>query len=151
MFRRKFIRLGAGLLMILALTLPVANPALAAVTSATPAFGPDEGGNTVTVNGSGFSGVTGVSFCQPAPITCSAAGIVSSSATAIVVTAPVTPSAFGAADILVTATAGGGTCTGCYRYDAITLTGTSSGTSAGPGATLTLLGLGFNPGATTQV
>src|SRR5881396_1710665 len=115
MFRRKFIRLGSALLMILALTLPVFTPsALALVTSATPATGPDEGGNTVTVNGSGFSGVTGVSFCMPVPAPCSPAGIVSSTATAIVVTAPVTPAGFGAADILVTAAAGGGTCVGCY-------------------------------------
>src|SRR6266511_3750314 len=56
MFRRKFIRLGAGLLMILALTLPVAGPVSAAhtVTGNTPTTGGTAGGQVVTITGTGF-------------------------------------------------------------------------------------------------
>src|SRR5947209_4398034 len=58
MFRRKFIRLGSALLMILALTLPVfteSASAVTAVTSVTPSSGGSGGGTAVTIAGTGFA------------------------------------------------------------------------------------------------
>ena len=57
MFRRKFVRLGSALLMILALTLPVFTPsalAVTAVTAVAPTSGSSQGGQVVTITGAGF-------------------------------------------------------------------------------------------------
>src|SRR5687767_1098916 len=70
MFRRKFIRLGTSLLMILALTLPVSTlnvPVASAahtVADITPITGGTGGGTLVTINGVGFvaNGVDQVCF-----------------------------------------------------------------------------------------
>src|SRR6266542_3052099 len=134
MFRRKFVRLGAGLLMILALTLPVAGPVSAAVTSVTPLRGNDEGGYPATVNGSGFAAITAVNFCNTGTAVCNAAAVGTVTATTIAVTVPPAPAGnvlntVGNTDVVVVGT-GGGTCVGCFTYDEITIT---SVTPAGTG------------------
>src|SRR5437763_10902843 len=67
MFRRKFIRMGSALLMILALTLPVAAidvpsaSAVTAVSTITPTSGGTGGGTATTITGADFQGT-----CTPA-------------------------------------------------------------------------------------
>ena len=113
------------------------------VTSVSPTSGPTTGGTTVTINGTGFTGATGVSFGGKA------ASFVVKSSNQISATAP--PGAAGTVDIAVT-TAGGTSATSTndqYTYvtpPAVTLVSPSSGPAAGS-TSVTITGTNFT-GAT---
>jgi hypothetical protein len=105
------------------------------VNTLSPAQGPSAGGNTVTITGTGFTGVTAVMFgSAPAAFT-----VLSS--TQITATAPA-----GSGSVTVTVTTPGGTSNGAtYSYVAAPVVNTLSprqGPSAG-GNTVTITGTGF--------
>lgn len=98
----------AGLQMpILAVRIPAAAPK---VTGISPAIGPQSGGTSVTITGTGFAVATAVTVGGKALI-----GWQVVSATQITGTTP-TGGAPGSADVVVTTAAGTGTCRGCFIY-----------------------------------
>ena len=92
---------------ILAVRIPAAAPA---VTGISPALGPQSGGTSVTITGTGFAIATAVTIGGKALI-----GWQVVSGTQITGTTP-TGSAPGSADVVVTTAAGTGTCRGCFIY-----------------------------------
>ncbi|MBT0770667.1 IPT/TIG domain-containing protein [Kineosporia sp. J2-2] len=110
-----------------------------AVSSVSPVEGPEAGGTVVTIDGSGFTGATAVTFGS------SAAGFTVSSDTRITATAPA-----GTATVDVLVTAPGGTSAGGpgsrFRYAPVPVVGQLSPAS-GPvvgGTVVTLTGSGFS-------
>jgi hypothetical protein len=156
MLGRKFIRLAASLLMIMALTLPVApftSPALAqTITTVTPDRLADEGspppaGTPVTITGTGFiagSTVTVTPTGAP-PIV----GIVptTQTATSIVFQMPAAPpgAVINAQNVGVAVVPPAGataSCGSCFGWYALTLTFLTPATGP-PGTVVTLNGTGF--------
>jgi hypothetical protein len=121
-------------------------PAAPAITSVSPTSGPTAGGNNVTINGTGLTGATAVTFGGTP-----AASITTNSATQIVVVAPA--KAAGAVDISVTNANGTSANTAADNYTfvapaapAITSVSPTSGPTAG-GNNVTINGTGLT-GAT---
>lgn len=118
---------------------------LPAVTSLSPTGGPVGGGNTVTVNGTGFTGATLVTFGGTAGTSLTVVND-----TQLTVVAP--PHLAGTVDVLVTTGSGtsANTAADNYLYGAAAPTITSVAPSSGPltgGNTVTITGTGFT-GAT---
>ncbi|MCZ2108968.1 MAG: IPT/TIG domain-containing protein [Dehalococcoidia bacterium] len=115
--------------------------AVPVVGTVSPASGPTGGGNTVTISGTGFTGVTAVHFGSNAGTAVSV-----TTSTSLTVTAPA-----GSGTVAVTVTNGDGTSTvnGSYTYapvPAISALNPATGTTAG-GTTVTITGLNLT-GAT---
>jgi hypothetical protein len=159
MFRRKLIRVASAILMILALTLPLAAPAaaVATVTSVVPNFGGSGGGKSVVINGTDFLPGTCTS-AQMIPVTTvmfdtAVATVTAMNDTTITVNTPphaaVTP---GGTVVSVSVQQGvpAGACTAAGSTGPVTVTNAftyfnpslnSVGPSSGPpGTTLSLLG-----------
>ncbi|MFM7259463.1 MAG: IPT/TIG domain-containing protein, partial [bacterium] len=105
-----------------------------AITTISPTAGPVAGGNTVTINGSGFLGVTSVKFGGVAATT-----FTISSSTKITATAPA--STAGAKDVVVSGPWGTATKTGGYTYYALptvtSVTPNQGSTTGGTAVTIT--------------
>ena len=115
------------------------------VTSVVPNNGPQVGGNTVTVNGSGFSGVPTVTFGSNAGTSVS---VTSSTSLTVVV-----PAGTGTVAVTVSTTTGGSSTplANAYTYNGPpTVTGVTpnNGTQAGTN-TVSVAGTGFVSGSTT--
>ncbi len=116
------------------------------VTAVNPNNGPQAGGNTVTLTGSGFvSGSTTVDFGSTA-----GTGVSVSSGTSLTV---VVPSGTGTVSVTVSTTGGGASnpLASAYTYNApptVTAVNPNNGPQAG-GNTVTLTGTGFVSGSTT--
>ena len=116
--------------------------ALPAVSGLGTTSGTTAGGTAVTINGSGFTGATAVSFGKVA-----ANSFTVVSDTQITATAP--PQAAGLVDVLVSTTSGSSAAAAADQFTytnaavpAVTSLGTTTGTTAG-GTILTLNGSGF--------
>jgi hypothetical protein len=122
-----------------------ADPSLATVTALSPTSGPTGGGTSVTITGTNFSVVLGVSFGASA-----ASSFVVNSATSITAVAPF--AAAGTVDVTVTTTAGTSSAVSAdhYTYTAaaptVTAVSPASGSTLG-GTQVTLTGTNLN-GAT---
>jgi len=155
MFRRKFIRTGSALLMILALSLPAFTPsafaghAVTAVETTTggglaTALGADEGGTSIRIIGTAFS------IVPPAPqVTVGGAlatNVVVSSATLITATTPL--GTLGAQIVCVNDNGGVPADDVClaagFTYTELTVVGVPAPPSGAPGAAVTISGTGFN-------
>ncbi|WP_457353404.1 beta strand repeat-containing protein [Sphingomonas sp. UYP23] len=116
------------------------------VTSLNPTGGPVGGGTSVTLSGTGFTGITAVTFGAVA-----ATGFTVNSTTSITATAP---AATAAGVVNVTATGTGGTSLTAagnqFTYAAPTVTGVSPAAlvAAAPGS-ITISGTNFVPGSTS--
>ena len=114
------------------------------VGSLSPTFGPPAGGNTVTINGTGFLAGAGVKFGATASAT-----VTFVSATQLKAVAP----AHAAGTVDVTVTTPGGTSAFVagdhYAYGAPTVSSFSPGSGI-TGSTVTINGTGFLPGATVK-
>ena len=118
------------------LTINAAPPTLASVA---PANGPDAGGTSVTLTGSGFTGTTAVTFGGTA-----ATSFTVNSNTSITATTPA--HAAGTVAVAITAPGGNATLPGAFTYDLPVPTLTSVAPSNGPdagGTSVTLSGSGF--------
>jgi hypothetical protein len=116
------------------------------VTSVNPNNGPQGGGNTVTVNGTGFSGIPTVDFGSTA-----GGGVTSVTATSLSVNVPA--GTVGPVSVSVTTTSGGTSTplANAYTYNPLpTVTGVSpnNGPQAGTN-TVIVSGTGFVSGSTT--
>jgi len=112
------------------------------VTAVSPTGGPIAGGPTVTITGTGFASVTGVTFGGNA-----ATGITVTSDTSMTVTSPAHSA--GAVDVIVT-NANGSSATSAaarFTYGAAPAITSISPTSGGAGTVITITGTGFT-GAT---
>ncbi len=116
-----------------------------AVTSISPASGPLAGGTSVTITGTGFSGVTGAKFGSTA-----ASSFIVNSATLITATSPMVGSA-GTVDITITSSGGTSAIVTGDQFTYITSpVVTSISPASGPlagGTSVTITGTGFS-GAT---
>src|SRR5215472_1185413 len=114
------------------------------VGSLSPTFGPPAGGNTVTINGTGFLAGAGVKFGSTASAT-----VTFVSAAQLKAVAP----AHAAGTVDVTVTTPGGTSAlvagDHYAYGAPTVISFSPGSGI-TGSTVTINGTGFLPGATVK-
>jgi hypothetical protein len=123
------------------------DPARPAVTALSPGHGPEAGGGTVTVTGTGLARATAVTF-GGAP----AGNVVAVNGTTVTAIAP--PHAHGTVDVTVTTPSGtsGTSTTDQYTYDepapSVTAVSPRSGVLAG-GSTVTVTGL--NLASTTAV
>ncbi len=110
-----------------------------AITSLTPVAGPEAGGQTVTITGSGFSGATGVTFD----------GIPATGVTVVddaTLTAVTPPHTAGVVDVTVGDPEGNGTLPAGYTYLAVALNATTITPGEGPdsgGTPVTLTGTGL--------
>jgi hypothetical protein len=116
------------------------------VTGVAPTSGPDTGGTSVTITGTGFdSGVTNVTFGGTA-----ATGVTFVNATTITATTPA--HAAGAVDVVVTnPDTQSGTLTNGYTYNLPAPTVTSVAPNSGPdtgGTSVTITGTNFDSGVT---
>jgi len=115
------------------------------ITSLSAKKGPAEGGNAVTITGTGFVGVTAVDFGSTP-----ATSVTVDSATSVTVVVP--PASTGAVEVSVTTPNGesGATKKAKYSFGVPTVTGVSP--KAGPiagGTTVTITGSGFALGSAT--
>ncbi|RDH39963.1 MAG: hypothetical protein CFE62_006225, partial [Candidatus Aquirickettsiella gammari] len=107
------------------------------ITSLTPTIGPVTGGNTVTINGSGFADVSSVTFSG------NYATNISGDDGQIILTVP--PGVVGLADVVITTVGGSETVAGGYTYAPVPVINNIN-PSAGPlagGNTVTISGSGF--------
>ncbi len=114
--------------------------------SISPSGGPTAGGNSISLNGSGFLTATGITV---GGVACSAIGLSSSTvATCVVPTALA-----GAADVAITNTTATATLVGAYTYRAAPTVGSVAPGNGpiGGGTTITLTGTGFVAGAAVTV
>ena len=116
------------------------------ISGATPSAGPLAGGTVVTITGTNFSGVTGVSFGALAAPT-----IAVNSATQLSATSPA--GVAGVVDLTVT-TPGGPSTTNAFdkfTHDAVPAISSISPTAGGTGGgdVVTITGTGFVPGSTS--
>ncbi|WP_345718612.1 IPT/TIG domain-containing protein [Kineosporia mesophila] len=112
------------------------------ITGLSPTTGAVAGGDTVTIDGTQFYDVTGVTFGGVA-----ATNVNRTSATRVIVTTP--PHAAGAVSVVVTTTAGGASAGSTFTYEpapSVTTVTPDSGATGG-GTTVVLAGSGFT-GAT---
>ncbi|MCY3023883.1 MAG: IPT/TIG domain-containing protein, partial [Planctomycetota bacterium] len=100
-------------------------PVLPTVASIAPSSGPLAGGTNVTITGTNFTGVTEVTIGGN-PLGNRAVV----SATSITGTTPAS-STTGTKNVVVTTSAGSGTCTGCFTYQTATLTKMSGDNQSG--------------------
>jgi phospholipase C len=113
------------------------------ITAITPTEGPAAGGTTVTVSGSGFAGVTSVSFGAGAAVAYS-----TQSATSLSAVSP--PASAGKVDIRVSTPNGTSSSVLADRFTYGPPTVTAVSPNAGPkagGTAVTVEGTGFAPGA----
>ena len=116
-----------------------------AITSVTPGAGATEGGNTVVITGTGFTGATAVTVGGAAA---TSSAVVSDTQ----VDAVTPPGTLGTVDVVVTAPGGTATGSGAFSYvpaPDLTSVSPTSGTTAG-GDSVVLTGSGFT-GATSVV
>ncbi|WP_140849167.1 putative Ig domain-containing protein [Sphingomonas glacialis] len=123
--------------------IPAGSPAITAVS---PTSGPVGGGTSVTLSGTGFTGITGVKFG-----TVDATGFTVNSTTSITATAP---AAAAAGVVNVTTTGTGGTSPTAagnqFTYAAPTVTGVSpAALVAAATGSITITGTNFVPGSTS--
>jgi hypothetical protein len=94
------------------------------VTAIDPTFGPESGGTTVTITGTGFTGASDVRFGG------TPASYVINDATQITATSP---AGSGTVDVVVTTPGGSATATGAFTYEAPTPAPTVTGVSPSTG------------------
>jgi len=126
-------------------TIEVGSPPVPTVTKLSPKTGPAAGGTSVTITGSGFTGVTKVTFGSAV-----ASNVTVNSETSITVVSP--PSPAETVDVRVTAKGGTSAVSSKdhFKYGKPTVTGVSpsSGSVAG-GTKVTITGTGFAAGSGT--
>ncbi len=126
-------------------TIAVGSPPAPTVTKLSPKSGPAAGGTSVTITGSGFTGVTSVTFGAAV-----AGSVTVNSQTSITVVSP--PSVAEKVDVRVTGSGGTSAVTSKdrFKYGKPTVTGVSP--AGGPltgGTVVTITGTGFAPGSGT--
>ncbi len=166
MFRRKLIRVASAILMILALTLPIASPAsaVATVTAVSPTSGSSGGGTAITITGTDFQPGTCTAVEMTAVTTVTIGTTTPTAATSVVVvsdtsiTAVTGARAAGAAQVVTVSqgsppsacTGAGTTVTSAALYTYVNPTATSVGPPSGL-AGITVSILGSNMQGTTDV
>ena len=138
--------LGISVDDVVGIALPAASPVppKPALSSVSPASGPEAGGNTVTLMGSGFVSPATVSFGGVPATAVTVTGSTTITATA--------PAGTGTADVSVATALGSSTLTGAYAYEPVPTVASLSpavGPSAG-GTAVTITGTGFTPDAAVQ-
>lgn len=117
------------------------------ISTLTPVSGTIAGGTAITITGSNFAGITGVTLGGTP-----ASSVVTVSPTTITAITPA--HAAGLVNLVVTNTSGSGTRAGAYTYRApqpnVTGVAPASGTANG-GTTITIIGSNFQPGATVSL
>ncbi|MEU4555339.1 IPT/TIG domain-containing protein [Micromonospora violae] len=116
------------------------------ITSIVPDTGPNTGGTTVTITGTGFTGATGVTFGDTPGTNL----VVDPSGTSLTVVTP--PGPVGPADVTVLVPGANATAPNGFTYVAAPPSAASITPNAGPqsgGQTVTITGAGFIPGDTT--
>ncbi|RZT79400.1 LPXTG-motif cell wall-anchored protein [Micromonospora violae] len=116
------------------------------ITSIVPDTGPNTGGTTVTITGTGFTGATGVTFGDTPGTNL----VVDPSGTSLTVVTP--PGPVGPVDVTVLVPGANATAPNGFTYVAAPPSAASITPNAGPqsgGQTVTITGAGFIPGDTT--